>query len=1061
MEQLFQKNIPINIEDEMKKSYMDYAMSVIIGRAIPDVRDGMKPVHRRVLFAMSEMGNVWNKAYKKSARIVGDIIGKYHPHGDTAAYDTLVRMAQDFSMRYPLIDGQGNFGCFTGDTKIKLLDGTDQSFEELSLLKPDEVFNVYSVNANGRIVIGEGRNARATRRNAQLVELTLDSGDTIRCTPDHRFMLRDGSYKEARQLTPDDSLMPGYFDSAPVKEGLNDYLRILQPSTGEYEFVQQLADELNVRKGNPPIFKGPYGRHHRNFNRRDNQTEKTRRVSSLEHLHLHVLDRAANYNHLVIGIRWLDERTDTYDIEVDEHHNFLLASGVFVHNSVDGDPPAAMRYTEIRMARLAEEMLADLEKETVDFVPNYDATMQEPTVLPARMPALLLNGTSGIAVGVATNIPPHNLSELIDGTIALIHDPGITIEELMVHIKGPDFPTAGFINGRDGIISAYATGRGSIRMRARASIERNARNDRESIIVTELPYLVNKANLIEKISELVKEKKMEGISDLRDESDRDGIRIVIDLKKDEPSGVILNQLYKHTQMGTSFGVIMLAIDRNQPRVLDLKEVLQRFVDFRKEVITRRTVFDLRKARERAHILEGLIIALNNIDAVVQLIKKSKNPQEAAQALTEKFGLSEIQARAILDMRLQRLTGLERAKIDDEHAELTRLIAQLQGVLDDPKKVLDIIVAELEEIKKKYGDERRTEIVENVEDIDIEDMIVEEDMVVTVSHYGYIKRNAVSLYRSQRRGGKGKVGMGTKEEDFVEKIFIASTHHYILIFTSVGRVYWLKVYQVPQAGRASKGKAIVNLVNLAPEERVAALLPVREFAEGKYVIMVTRKGITKKTDLAAYSNPRSGGIIAISVDEGDELIAVQLTHGDQDVFLGTRKGQSIRFHEDDVRDMGRTARGVIGIRMDDDDAVVGMEIPSEGNSIITVSENGYGKRTDVEEYRRQSRGGQGVINLKTVSKVGDVSGVLQVTGDEDIMLISNAGKIIRLKVAEVPLLHRSTQGVRLIEIDPDEKLVGVARAERESEEKDNGLPQEDAEEEAVSVLEFGAGDEEDE
>ena len=1043
MEQLFQKNIPINIEDEMKKSYMDYAMSVIIGRAIPDVRDGMKPVHRRVLFAMSEMGNVWNKAYKKSARIVGDIIGKYHPHGDTAAYDTLVRMAQDFSMRYPLIDGQGNFGCFTGDTKIKLLDGTERSFEELSLLKPDEIFNVYSVNGNGRIVVGEGRNARVTRRKAQLLELTLDSGDTIRCTPDHRFMLRDGSYKEARQLAPDDSLMPGYFDSVPVKKGLNDYLRILQPSTGEYEFVHHLADVLNVLKGNAPKFKGPYVRHRRNFNRWD------------------TVQHSVNYNHRIIGIRWLDERADTYDIEVDEHHNFLLASGVFVHNSVDWDPPAAMRYTEIRMARLAEEMLADLEKETVDFVPNYDATMEEPTVLPARMPALLLNGTSGIAVGVATNIPPHNLSELIDGTIALIRNPEITVPGLMVHIKGPDFPTAGFINGREGIVSAYTTGRGSIRMRARASIERNARNDRESIVVTELPYLVNKANLIEKISELVKEKKMEGISDLRDESDRDGIRIVIDLKKDEPSGVILNQLYKHTQMGTSFGVIMLAIDRNQPKVLNLKEVLQKFVDFRKEVITRRTIFDLRKAKERAHILEGLIIALNNIDAVVQLIKKSKNPQEAAQALTEKFGLSEIQARAILDMRLQRLTGLERTKIDDEYAELTRLMAQLQGILDDAKKVLDIIVAELEEIKKKYGDERRTEIVESVEDIDIEDMIVEEDMVVTVSHSGYIKRNAVSLYRSQRRGGKGKVGMGTKEEDFVEKIFIASTHHYILIFTNLGRVYWLKVYQIPQAGRASKGKAIVNLVNLSPGERVAAILPVREFVEGKYVIMVTRKGIAKKTDLAAYSNPRSGGIIAISVDGGDELIAVQLTHGDQDVFLGTRKGQSILFHEEDVRDMGRTARGVIGIRMDDDDAVVGMEIPSEGNSIITVSENGYGKRTEVEEYRRQSRGGQGVINLKTVSKVGNVSGVLQVTGDEDIMLISNAGKIIRLKVAEVPLLHRSTQGVRLIEIDPEEKLVGVARAERESEEKDNGLLQEDAEEETINELELSAGDEEEE
>jgi DNA gyrase subunit A len=663
-------------------------------------------------------------------------------------------------------------------------------------------------------------------------------------------------------------------------------------------------------------------------------------------------------------------------------------------------------------------------------------------------------------VGVATNIPPHNLSELIDGSIALIRNPEISIEGLMLHIKGPDFPTAAFINGREGIASAYKTGRGSIRMRARAIIERNARNDRESIIVTELPYLVNKANLISKISDLVKEKKMGGIADLRDESDRDGIRIVIDLKKDEPSGVILNQLYKHTQMETTFGVIMLAIDRSQPRVLNLKEVLQKFVDFRKEVITRRTIFDLRKAKERAHILEGLIVALNHIDAVVQLIKNSKNTQEAVQGLSERFGLTEIQAKAILDMRLQRLTGLERDKILEEYRDLSRLIVTLQGLLDDPQKVLEIIVAELSEIRKKFGDERRTEIVASVDDIDIEDMIVEEDMVVTVSHYGYIKRNPVSLYRIQRRGGKGKVGMGTKEEDFVEKIFIASTHHYILIFTSMGRVYWLKVYQLPQAGRAAKGKAIVNLVNLSQGERVASILPVREFVDGKNIIMVTRKGIVKKTDLVAYSNPRSGGIIAITIDEGDELIDVQLTRGDQDVFLGTRKGKSIRFHEVDVRNMGRTARGVIGIRMDDDDAVIGMEIPTNGNAIMTVSECGFGKRTVVEEYRCQNRGGTGIINLKTVPKVGNVSGVLQVTGEEDVMLISNAGKIIRMKVAEVPLIHRSTQGVKLIEIDPDEKLVGVARAERETEESENGLLPGDTREESGYELELDPGDGED-
>ncbi|MBP8984247.1 MAG: DNA gyrase subunit A [Syntrophobacterales bacterium] len=820
MEMLYQRNVPINIEDEMRKSYMDYAMSVIIGRAIPDIRDGLKPVHRRALYAMWEMGNVWNKPYKKSARIVGDIIGKYHPHGDAAAYDTIVRMAQDFSMRYPLIDGQGNFG------------------------------------------------------------------------------------------------------------------------------------------------------------------------------------------------------------------------------SIDGDPPAAMRYTEIRMARIAEELLADLEKDTVDFVPNYDSSLREPSVLPARFPNLLLNGSSGIAVGVATNIPPHNLNEVVDGTIALIRNPGITVEELMHYIQGPDFPTAGFINGREGIVSAYKTGRGTIRVRARAVIERNARNDRESIIITEIPYLVNKANLIERISELVKEKKMEGIADLRDESDREGIRIVVDLKKDEPSGVILNQLYKHTQMETTFGIIMLSIDKGQPRVLNLKDILQKFLDFRKEVIIRRTMFDLARAKERAHILEGLIVALGNIDAVVALIKAAKNPQEAADGLCRRFGLTDIQARAILDMRLQRLTGLEREKIDAEFKELTELIRRLQGVLDDQQKVLDVIVGELEEIKKKYGDERRTEIVQSVDDIDIEDMIVEEDMVVTVSHSGYIKRNPVSLYRSQHRGGRGKVAMVTREEDFVENIFIASTHSYILIFTNLGRVYWLKVYQVPQAGRAAKGKAIVNLIQISPNERVSAVLPVRDFVGGKYVVMATKRGIVKKTDLTAFSNPRTGGIIAVGVDEGDELIEVKETTGTQDILLGTRKGMAIRFKEDEVRSMGRTARGVTGIRIDEDDEVVGMEVIGNENTILTVSEKGFGKRTEIAEYRLQSRGGKGVINLKTTPKTGAVAGIKQVVGNEDIMLISNTGNIIRLHVDEISVLHRNTQGVKLIDIAPEEKVVGVARTER-GNGKDNGKEEEGA------------------
>ena len=809
------RQTPVNIEDEMRKSYMAYAMSVIVGRAIPDVRDGLKPVHRRILYAMYEGGNRYNRPYRKSARIVGDIMGRYHPHGDAAIYDTLVRMAQDFSMRYTLVDGQGNFG------------------------------------------------------------------------------------------------------------------------------------------------------------------------------------------------------------------------------SIDDDPPAAMRYTEVRLERVAEDVLADLEKDTVDFVPNYDESLTEPSVLATRIPLLLLNGSSGIAVGMATNIPPHNLGEVIDGTIALIKNPKISIDELIRYIPGPDFPTAGFINGREGILSAYRTGRGIVRIRARALIEKNARNDRETIVITELPYQVNKASLIEKIANLVRDKKISGIADLRDESDREGIRVVIDIKRDENSAVILNQLYKFTQMEVSFGIIMLAIADGRPLVLNLKETLERFVSFRQEVVTRRTRFELARARERAHILEGYIIALNNIDDVIHVIKMSKSPADASAALCARFNLTEIQAKAILEMRLQRLTGLEREKIDEEYAEISRLIIRLEGILADPLKVLQVIVDELKEIKEKYADERRTEIVASTEDINIEDLIVEEDMVVTVSHTGYIKRNPVSLYRSQRRGGRGKVGMGTKEEDFVEKIFIASTHNYLLVFTNKGRVYWLKVYQIPQAGRAARGKAIVNLVNLSAGEKVSATLPVREFLPDKFVVMVTKRGIIKKTDLAAYSNPRQGGIIAVSIDEDDELVDVQLTDGSQDIFLATRLGMAIRFKEDDVRDMGRTARGVRGINLGKGDDVIGMEIPANNTFMLTVSENGYGKCTSIERYRVQSRGGKGIINLKTVAKVGNVSGVLQVIGDEQVMLISSTGKVIRLRVNEIPCNQSIAQGVKLIELGGDENLVGLARTTSESDDESNG------------------------
>ncbi|MBN1828784.1 MAG: DNA gyrase subunit A [Deltaproteobacteria bacterium] len=808
MDQVFQRNIPVNIEDEMKKSYLDYAMSVIVGRAIPDARDGLKPVHRRALYAMSELGNRWNKSYKKSARIVGDIIGKYHPHGDSAAYDTIVRMAQDFSMRYPLVDGQGNFG------------------------------------------------------------------------------------------------------------------------------------------------------------------------------------------------------------------------------SVDGDPPAAMRYTEIRMTRFAEELLSDIDKDTVDFTPNYDGSLVEPLVMPAKIPVLLLNGSSGIAVGLAGNIPPHNLTEVVDGLVALIKNPDLSIEELMHFIKGPDFPTAGFINGRQGIISAYRTGRGIIRIRARALVERNARTDRESIIVTELPYAVNKAMLIEKISDLVREKKITGIADLRDESDRDGMRIVIDMKKDEIPAIILNQLYKHTQMEATFGIIMLAIYEGQPKVFNLKEILESFIMFRKVVITRRTSYELARARERLHILEGFIIALNGIDDVIAVIKAAENTAAAAAALMREFGLSDIQAKSILDMKLHRLTGLEQDKIREEHRDTAALVVHLEGILADPQKILDIIMEELEEVKRRFGDERRTEIVTDSEEIDIEDMIVEEDMVVTISHQGYIKRNPVSLYRSQLRGGRGKVGMGTKDDDFVERIFIASTHSHILFFTNSGRVYWLKIYQIPQAGRAAKGKAVINLIGISQDERITAVLPVKEFTEDRYVIMATKEGIIKKTDLMAYSHPRTGGIIALTLDEGDELIDVKQTDGNQEILLATRQGNAIRFKEGDVRPVGRTSRGVTGVRMASGDRVIGMEILSEGTTILTVSDRGCGKRTEIDKYRLQSRGGKGIINMKVTPKVGMVSRVKLVTGEEDIMLISNSGNIIRLHVDNIPSLGRGTQGVKLIDLAAGEILVGCARVERE-------------------------------
>jgi DNA gyrase subunit A len=796
------QHIPVNIIDEMRKSYLDYAMSVIIGRALPDVRDGLKPVHRRVLYAMYDLGNTYNKAYKKSARIVGDVIGKYHPHGDSAVYDTIVRLAQDFSIRYPLVDGQGNFG------------------------------------------------------------------------------------------------------------------------------------------------------------------------------------------------------------------------------SVDGDNAAAMRYTEIRMARLTNELLADLDKETVNFVPNYDDSLSEPLVLPARFPNLLINGSSGIAVGMATNIPPHNLTEIINATVLLIRNPEASLDQVMELVPGPDFPTAGFIYGRGGIRTAYENGRGIIILRARAAIEKMAR-DRESIVVTEIPYQVNKAKLIERIAELVRDKRIEGISDLRDESDRQGMRIVIELKKDEPAQVILNNLYKMTPMQSSFGIILLAIVQNQPKVLNLREALLCFIEHRKDVVRRRTLFELGKAEARAHILEGLRRALEILDEVIALIRSSKEPAVAKEGLMTQFQFSAAQAQSILEMRLQRLTGLEREKIISEYEEILKLIARLKEILASEKVLEGVVVEELKEVQIAYGDSRRTEIVDEEVEITREDLIADEDVVITVTHSGYIKRTAASLYHPQGRGGKGRIGMTTRDEDFIDHVFIASTHSYLLVFTNRGQVYWLKVYEIPDVGTAGKGKAIVNLANLGKDEKIADIIAVKGFDTGEYVVMATRNGIVKKTALEDYSNPRSSGIIGISVPEDDELIGCQLTDGGYDVLLATRMGKAIRFSEKNVREMGRAARGVIGIRLAGEDKVVAMSAFKGPGTFLTVTEKGFGKRTDVEEYPCQGRGGSGVINIKVGQKNGKVVNTCHVQEDTSVMLITANGKLIQLHTEDIRNTQaRAAVGVKCIDIEEGDYVASV-------------------------------------
>ncbi|HLT29586.1 MAG TPA: DNA gyrase subunit A [Myxococcaceae bacterium] len=863
--------IPVNIEDEMRKSYLDYSMSVIIGRALPDVRDGLKPVHRRILYAMNDLANYHNRAYKKSARVVGDVIGKYHPHGDSAVYEAMVRLAQPWSLRYLLVDGQGNFG------------------------------------------------------------------------------------------------------------------------------------------------------------------------------------------------------------------------------SVDGDSAAAMRYTEVRMDRLAEELLADIDKQTVDFGPNYDDSTTEPLVLPCRFPNLLVNGATGIAVGMTTNIPPHNMGEVLDATVHLIDNPDATVADLMQFVPGPDFPTAGLVMGREGIRRAYETGRGQIIMRGRATVEETRKGDRESIVITEIPYQVNKARLIEKIADLVREKRLEGISDVRDESDREGMRIVIDLKRDAVAEVVLNNLYQMTQLQSTFGIILLAIDRGAPRTLSLRDMIERFVAHRRDVVTRRTRFELRRAKDRLHIVEGLLVAQDLIDHVITIIRRSRDVDEARWGLMhvlspelyerERFaelpridlekarsqmaalveraqgevptyaslshdytgaGFSELQAKSILEMRLQRLTGLEREELFKELISLLRDIARLEDILANESSLLNVIKAELQEIRERYADARRTELMGSVDEITSEDLIAEETMVVTMSHAGYVKRSPLAEYRSQRRGGRGKTGVKMREEDFVTDLFVASTHAYVMPITTKGKLYWLKVHQIPQAGRTARGKAIVNLVQFDQDEKLASIVVTREFTENRYVFFVTRKGVVKKTDLTAFSNVRRGGIIALGIDESDALVGVKITDGDQDILLSTAKGMSIRFHESEVRSMGRTAFGVKGITLDPGDEVVGVELVDAGSTLLTVTENGYGKRTEASEYRVQGRGGKGIIDIKTTERNGRVAALAQVKDNDEVMLVTNGGMLIRMKAGEISVIGRNTQGVRLISLESaDEKVAGLSRLPEESEDEESGELPEDA------------------
>lgn len=1206
---------PREITEELKESYLDYAMSVIVGRALPDVRDGLKPVHRRILYAMWDMGLKSSAKLRKSATVVGEVLGKYHPHGDVAVYDTMTRLAQDFSMRYPLIHGQGNWGCFTKDTKVKLTDGRDLSFEDL--IKEDmegKINFTYTVNSLGLISISKIKKPRLTIENAEIIKVALDNGKEIKCTPNHPFMLKDGEYKEAENLKSGDSLMPFYQRISEKTDRINreGYVLIYQPKKDEWVPAHHLADNYNltVRR-----YKKNAGRvrHHLDFNRLNNNPDNIERMQWGQHWRIHYQHAArmheneeyrnkialgrANYladpqtkakyskllsernvrnwknpdyrakmrqflsdvnkqyiqdhpekrqelsrratdtlkrlwqnpeyrssmrgkiikgnknhtsnktgklkflnickeainqslvlseesyskareivysyrgaplwktalnkyfqnnpdlvrqelnrNHKVIRVKKINKREDVYDLTIDKSHNFCLAAGIFVHNSIDGDSAAAMRYTECKLTALAEEMLEDIDKETVNWIDNYDGTRQEPTVLPAKLPQLLLNGSLGIAVGMATSIPPHNLSELADGIGHLIDHPRATSDDLLKFVKGPDFPTGGAIYDRNAIAQAYSTGKGPIINRGIAKIEENKKGQ-FYILITEIPYQVNKAALLEKIAELVKEKKIEGIKDIRDESSRAGLRVIIELKNDSYPQKILNQLYKMTDLQKSFHLNMLALTDGglQPQVLSLKDILEQYISHRKEVVTRRTQFDLARARERAHILEGLKKALDHIDAIISTIRKSPTKEEAHRNLCAKFKFTEVQATAILEMRLQALAGLERQKIEDELKEKLILIKELEAILKDPGKILEVIKGELSGLKEKFGDERRTKVfVSALGEFKEEDLVPEGECIITLTQGGYIKRMDPKNYKAQKRGGKGIIGITTREEDIVLHMVSVSNHDNILFFTNTGRVFQTKAYEIGETSRVARGQAIVNFLQLAAGERVTSMVAIKESLkdmkrsgpgslEDNFLVIATKNGIIKKTEIADFANVRRSGLIGVTLKKGDELRFAKSTSGDDEIILVTAKGQSVHFKEKDVRPMGRGASGVRGISLKKDDELVAMEVIGErwrkqnaNIELLVVTENGFGKKTDVKQFKIQRRGGSGIKAGQVTQKTGKIV-IAEILGPdvEELIAISAKGQVIRTSLASVSLLGRATQGVRIMKLEAGDKIAAVA------------------------------------